>query len=207
MQKKLALSLFLISCCLSLGGALKYAEMTPLQRHVSFFDSDKDGLISISDTAAGLEKLGMGCVKARAAATAIHLGLASKTAVGWWTPLTLDINLIHRGKHSSDTGVYDTDGNFSKQRFADAYEPFCDIKNANGQCVALSKKAIECMIESNHEDFVGNLAAKAEFGLLLDFAGERCTHNDEICLITMKNLESFYNGNLFYVLAGEDIPD
>lgn len=53
---------------------------------------------------------------------------------------------------------------------------------------------------ANRTNLVGHLGSKAEFGLLLDLAGEDRNGKK---VLTRVRLERFYNGSLFYQLAEE----
>lgn len=201
--------LSLSSVCVLLGGALSYHDMTPLQRHVSFFDRNHDGFITVDETAESLRKLGIGSIKARISAVAIHAGLSRKAGNSWRDPLTLDMSLIHHGKHSSDTGIYDEDGNFVGEVFEFLFEKYADVAGevADGPKIGLSVAAVNAMVKDNHVDFLGHLAAEAEFGLLLDIAGEACVHEGiETTMLSKHRLQSFYNGALLFEIANEPLP-
>ena len=68
-------------------GAPASADMSALQKHVAFFDMDGNGLITRFETVLSLQRLGMGSVKATAAALFIHVALVPATTRRWgsWT--------------------------------------------------------------------------------------------------------------------------
>jgi hypothetical protein len=65
---------------------------------------------------------------------------------------------------------------------------------------ALDGAELTRLLAGNRTDLVGHLGSKAEFGLLLELAGE--DHNGRKVL-TRERLERFYNGSLLYQLAEE----
>jgi peroxygenase len=166
---------------------------TALQKHVDFFDADHDGRITLSDTYDGLRRLGLGRARAAAFAGVIN------AALGWSTSgapsLTVDAGRIHAGKHRSDTGVYDKKGRFSQPRF----ERLFARHDADGDG-ALDGEELARLCADNRVDLMGHLGSKAEFGLLLDIAGEE-RHGKKV--LTRGRLQRFYNGSLLYQIAEE----
>ena len=166
---------------------------TALQKHVDFFDTDHDGKITLSNTYRGLRRLGLGRARAAAFAGVIN------AALGWSTSgapsLTVDAGRIHAGKHRSDTGVYDKKGRFSHPRFRRLFARY----DADGDG-ALDGEELARLCADNRVDLMGHLGSKAEFGLLLDIAGED-RHGKKV--LTRGRLQRFYSGSLFYQLARE----
>jgi peroxygenase len=166
---------------------------TALQKHVDFFDVDRDGRITLSDTYQGLRRLGLGAARAAAFAGVINAALGSLTSGA--PSLTVDAERIHAGKHRSDTGVYDESGRFSLPRFRRLFARH----DADGDG-ALDGEELARLCAANRTDLVGHLGSKAEFGLLLDIAGE---DRGGKRVLTRGRLHRFYNGSLFYALAAE----
>ncbi len=69
---------------------------------------------------------------------------------------------------------------------------------------ALNKAEIDFMLDDRKESFVGRQASGAEFGLLLRLGGEETAQGRAL---TRERLASFYDGSLFYRLAGESVPE
>ena len=166
---------------------------TALQKHVDFFDSNHDGKITLSDTYHGLRRLGLGAARAAAFAGVINAALGSLTSRT--ASLTVDAERIHAGKHRSDTGVYDKKGRFSQPRFRRLFARY----DADGDG-ALDGEELARLCADNRADVLGHLGSKAEFGLLLDIAGEDRKGKKTL---TRGRLQRFYNGSLFYELAEE----
>lgn len=167
---------------------------TALQKHVDFFDTNHDGKITLSDTYRGLRRLGFGTLRSAGFAGVINAALGSSTSRA--PSLTVDAGRIHAAKHRSDTGVYDQKGRFSPPRFNRLFAKY----DANGDG-ALDGRELARLFSDNRTDLIGHLGSKAEFGLLMELAGE--TRNGKKVL-TRQRLEHFYDGSLFYELA-EDV--
>ncbi|KAF2926129.1 hypothetical protein DAI22_06g103300 [Oryza sativa Japonica Group] len=88
------------------------ANMTALQKHVSFFDRNKDGIITPSETIEGVVAIGCDFAFARDLAASVHAGLGPKTSPkdAPLPHLSIYINNIYRGMHRSDTGALDAKG-------------------------------------------------------------------------------------------------
>lgn len=166
---------------------------TALQKHVDFFDTDRDGAITLSETYLGLRRLGLGAVRAAAFAGVINLALGSSTSGR--RSLTVATDRIQAGKHLSDTGLYDRHGRFSPARFRRLFARY-DV-DGDG---ALDGDDLAQLVADNRTDLVGHLGSKAEFALLLELAGE---DRSGTRVLTRARLERFYDGSLFGRLAEE----
>ena len=182
----------------ALPGAPASADMSALQKHVAFFDMDGNGLITRFETVLSLQRLGMGNVKATAAALVIHLALGPSTT-GRWGSLDVSVANIARGKHGSDTGVYDAGGRFVPEAFERVFAEF-DANRSGSLCDA----EILAMIAANSKLRPGSeSASKAEFQLLLLLAGDVTEDSDgrPVPALSRTRLQDFYDGSLFYKLA------
>lgn len=166
---------------------------TALQKHVDFFDTNHDGKITISDTYEGLRRLGLGVIRSAAFAGVINAALGSSTSGA--PSLTVDAERIHKGKHKSDTGVYDKSGRFSLPKFNRLFG--CYDADGDG---ALDGEELTHLFADNRTDLIGHLGSMAEFGLLLSLAGE---DRNGKRVLTRERLERFYDGSLFYEIAEE----
>ena len=175
------------------GGAPNSGSRTALQKHVDFFDTDRDGKITLLDTYQGLRRLGLGAARSAVFGGVINAALGSSTS---GTPsLTVDSGHIDAGKHASDTGVYDANGRFVQRSFDSLFARYDE--DGDG---ALDREELADLFEGHRTDILGHLGSMAEFGLLLTLAGE---DREGRTVITRKRLERFYDGSLFYQLAGE----
>ncbi|XP_051203900.1 probable peroxygenase 5 [Lolium perenne] len=127
---------------------LDIANMTELQKHVSFFDRNKDGIITPSETFEGYVALGCDVAFSRESASSVHAALGPKTSpVDAPLPqINIYIDQIHKGMHGSDTGAYDANGRFVPQKFEEIF-----IKHAKVRSDALTSLEVEELILSNRD--------------------------------------------------------
>ena len=188
---------------------------TALQKHVAFFDRADDGMITWTDTYEGCRALGFSAPKSAALATAINGGLGTSTG---GTTFTIKVANIQKGKHDSDTDIYDEDGNYVQKKFDALFDRF-DTDNDNG----ISEDEFSVLYTRNYESATGSVISRFEFGLLMDIAGETrsttstwsacsywwCpsyTSTTSYKVLARSDLSGFYDGSLLYELAGEEAP-
>lgn len=168
-------------------------DQTPLQRHVAFFDRDQDGLIRVGETRQGLKALGLGGIQAALSAMVIHLGL-SKTWEGF---MKIAVDRIAQGKHDSDTDAFDEKGEIDQARLKQIM-----TYDANGSG-SVSASELSTMIAANKESRAGQLASKAEFGLLVRLGADttETENGKDVPAVSQAQLASLYDGTLFYRIA------
>jgi energy-coupling factor transporter ATP-binding protein EcfA2 len=162
--------------------------------HVSFFDYDADGYISVTEDYRGLRELDIWPGPAWAFALAINGALGTPTM--GYPSLTISIFGIDRGMHGSDTGIYDDAGNFVPQEFERLFDEW-DKDGSDG--LSAPELVARTIDEADLGDIFGLTASSAEFGLLFVIAAE----DGEISRARMRG---FYEGTLFYDLAGVPYP-
>jgi len=191
---------------------------TALQKHVNFFDQDLDRQITRSETQVGLEDLGIGSVSAFFMAGVINGALGMATGSPWYDAFTVLVDTIHQGKHGSNTGIYDKNGDYVQSAFDAIFDNYDADRNDE-----LSEDEFESLYRGQYTDAAGSGASRAEFTILFDVAAtERTryetqtygwgwwsyTHTSTVTyeVLTRETLQSFYDGTLFYVIAGKDLP-
>ena len=176
--------------------------LSALQKHVMFFDRDHDGSIGVSETYAGLRALGIDAIRSSAFSLAINAGLGAATGAPWYAPLTISVANIAKGKHASDTDIYDDNGDFNPAKF----EQLFAIYDTDGDN-ALSAEEFEVFYVRNREDSASSVTSTFEFGLLLEIAGEeRFIDGQFTNVVTRETMARFYDGSLFFDIAGEPLP-
>jgi peroxygenase len=165
--------------------------MSALQKHVSFFDYDGDGYVTVTEDYRGLRALGIDPVSASAFALAINTGLGTSTM--GYPSLTISLWNIDDGIHGSDTGIYDSEGNFDEAQFDGLFAEW-DLDGSDG--LDPGELAARTIDDAELGDFFGLIASTAEFGLLFAIAAE----DGELGRDRMRG---FYEGTLFYDLAEE----
>ncbi|KAI4115020.1 MAG: hypothetical protein LQ338_006002 [Usnochroma carphineum] len=88
-------------------------NLTPLQLHISFWDYNNDSIITPFEIYNGFRDLGF-CVLYSLGGLLINLFFSYPTTLGHsWFPdplFRIYTDSIHKAKHGSDTGIYDSDG-------------------------------------------------------------------------------------------------
>ncbi|MCJ1254467.1 hypothetical protein MMC24_002282 [Lignoscripta atroalba] len=100
---------------------------TALQQHVSFWDRDNDNLITPYDVYTGFRELGF-CVLFSLTALLINVFFSYPTRLGHsYLPdpyFRIYVDTIHKAKHGSDTGIYDSDGRLRPLLFDELFAKF-----------------------------------------------------------------------------------
>ncbi|CAN6164383.1 unnamed protein product [Urochloa humidicola] len=182
----------------SMAAGVYSGELTPLQRHVAFFDRNKDGIIYPAETYEGFRAIGAGVVLSAVSSVFINGGLGPKTIPEneKTSPFKLPIYVknIHKGKHGSDSGVYDANGRFDPKKFEEIFK-----KNAHTRPDALSGKELQGLLQSNREpkDFKGWLGGFTEWKVLYYLCKDKdgFLHKDTV--------RAVYDGTLFERLEKE----
>ncbi|ONI31806.1 hypothetical protein PRUPE_1G332000 [Prunus persica] len=129
-------------------------EQDVLQRHVAFFDRNHDGIVYPWETFQGFRAIGCGILLSTASSFLINAALSQKTRPGKFPSplLPIEVKNIHKAKHGSDSGVYDSHGRFVPSKFE---EIFC--KHAHTHLDALTSDELMGMLRANREpkDYAG----------------------------------------------------
>ncbi|KAG8076248.1 hypothetical protein GUJ93_ZPchr0006g45308 [Zizania palustris] len=176
------------------------SEMTPLQKHVAFFDRNKDGIIYPSETYEGFRAIGAGVALSAASALFINGGLGPKTMpenAKARFKLPIYVSNIHNGKHGSDSGVYDESGRFVPEKFEQIFK-----KHAHTRPDALTGKELKELLQANREakDFKGWLGGFTEWKVLYHLCKDKdgFLHKDTV--------RAVYDGSLFVKMEKERQP-
>uniref|UniRef100_A0ACD5V9W6 Uncharacterized protein n=1 Tax=Avena sativa TaxID=4498 RepID=A0ACD5V9W6_AVESA len=119
-----------------------------LQKHASFFDRNKDGIITPSESFEGYVAIGCDVEFSRETASSVHAALGPKTSpVDAPLPhINIYIDQIHKAMHGSDTGAYDANGRFVPPKFEEIF-----IKHAKVRPDALTSLEVEELILANRD--------------------------------------------------------
>ncbi|KAM3243541.1 hypothetical protein ACQJBY_055465 [Aegilops geniculata] len=170
------------------------AWTTALEKHVAFFDTDNDGIVSFSETEQGLRAIGLGAIEAAASATLINGAIGPKTRPENATTSRFDIYIanIQKGIHGSDSGSYDAQGRFVPAKFNEIFTKYAKVKPN-----ALNEDELGAMRTANRQegDFKGWAASKAEWGMLYSLA------KDKDGFLQKDTARTVYDGSLFAKLA------
>ncbi|KAF8389958.1 hypothetical protein HHK36_024478 [Tetracentron sinense] len=102
--------------------------------------------------------------------------------------LPIEIKNIHRAKHGSDSGVYDTEGRFVPSKFEDIFS-----KHAHTNPNALTSEELMGMLKANRvpKDYKGWLGSWTEWKILYFLC------KDENGLLHKDAIGAVYDGSLF----------
>ncbi|XP_044478246.1 probable peroxygenase 4 [Mangifera indica] len=171
-------------------------EHDVLQRHVAFFDRNHDGLVYPWETFQGFRAIGAGYLLSTASAFLINIALSSKTRQGKFPNLLFPIEVknIHKAKHGSDSGVYDSNGRFVPLKFEEIFR-----KHARTHHNALTSDELMAMLKANREpkDYKGWVASYTEWKVLYDLC------KDKHGLLHKDTVRAVYDGSLFERLEKE----
>jgi peroxygenase len=167
-------------------------SMSILQKHVEFFDRNKDGWIYPRETFEGLRAIGFGYILSFIGTFIIHVFLAM-FATHSWIPspfFGIDISMIHKCKHGSDANVYDKEGRMSKFHLDDMFKRYSDKQDS------IRAFDILRMTQDKWEafDIFGWCADKLEWLFLIVLLA------DKNWRIRREDIEAQYDGSLFYKL-------
>ncbi|KAK2989364.1 hypothetical protein RJ640_005826 [Escallonia rubra] len=168
-----------------------------LQKHVVFFDRNKDGIIYPWETFQGFRAIGCGLLLSSVAAVFINVGLSGKTRPGKFPSLLFPIEVknIQKAKHGSDSGVYDTEGRFVPSKFEEIFN-----KHARTNSYALTSDELMGMLKANRvpKDFGGWIASYAEWKILYILC------KDKNGMLNRDTIRAVYDGSLFEKMAEEN---
>ncbi|XP_050373704.1 probable peroxygenase 4 isoform X2 [Argentina anserina] len=171
-------------------------EHDTLQRHVAFFDRNHDGIVYPWETFQGFRAIGCGLFLSSFAAIFINVGLSRQTRPGKSFSLRFPIEVrnIHKAKHGSDSGVYDTEGRFVPLKFEEIFS-----KHAHSNANALTAKELDGLLKANREpnDRRGWLAAWTEWKILYFLC------KDKNGLLHKETVRAVYDGSLFEQMEKE----
>jgi len=176
--------------CLNGSKGHQHSNMSVLQQHVAFFDRNKDEIIYPWETYQGFRAIGFNIPISLVAGLFINLTLSYPTSSSWIPSLLLPIHIdnIHKGKHGSDSEVYDTEGRFVPDKFDAIFSKYaCTFPDK------LTYSELQAMLKANRNvnDLFGWVAARAEWSFLYNLA------KNKEGFLEKEAMRALYDGSLF----------
>ncbi|ORY76033.1 Caleosin, partial [Protomyces lactucae-debilis] len=166
---------------------------TVLVQHCAFWDRDGDGIIWPLDTFRGFRELGYNLLLSIIAVFVIHTGFSYPTRLQHSLvpdPLfRVYLDGIHKAKHGSDTGTYNSQGYFQPQVFEGIFNRY----SASGD--ALTVREVFNLIKGQRVamDPFGWFAAGFEFYTLV-----LSTYDAKSGVCPKDSIRRLYDGSFFW---------
>ena len=163
------------------GGSIEVGR-SKLAQHLDFFDSNRDGVLTIGEVFRGFRRLGFRIVPSavKAAATVVLFG-------GLKNRFRIDIDEIGANRIRSSTGVYDSEGDIDVGKRAELLSEF---EHRGG---ALSEQDLRSILQKRNIGFV----SKSQFGSLMSV----CARINGTRTITAEQFSDLFEGTLLWQAA------
>lgn len=170
-----------------------HRNQTVLQQHCEFFDRDRDGAIWPQDTFRSFRDLGFGIFLSLLSVFIIHVNFSYPTQPSILPDpmFRIYVDNIHKDKHGSDSGTYDTEGRFVPQKFEDMFEKYAEGRDY------MTLQDIFALLKGNRLvlDPIG------WGGAFFEWMATYVMLWPEDGRIMKEDIRKLYDGSLFYVVA------
>ena len=182
--------------------AVATTNQSALQRHAAFFDPDHTGVVTLGQTWAGLDRLGVALIWRLLLTPIINgfLGFLTQRRVSF----EIVVAKIADGKHPFDTGSFGDDGAIDRGALAKLLEA------ADNEALTAKEMRALILARGNRRPAMGKLAgilgswfSGKEVKLLLCIAADTTKREGgrDVPAVTPRTLRRLYDGTLFHLLA------
>lgn len=182
-------------------------SLSVLERHVSYFDADADGQITMAQTFKGLQGVGVPFLLSAFFTLLINgfLGFLTQGKLS----TRISVKDIAKGKHPFDTGSFDEQGNFDSPTFERLFTAHTTLEPRDRLTVAEIRAVIVKRGDPKKPfgelgSILSNWFSGREIELLLCAASDckKCLPGGEQeRAISRRTLQRFYSGELLFLLA------
>jgi hypothetical protein len=173
---------------------------TQLETHASFFDPKGTGSVTMGQTYAGMQRLGVH-VWWRIALTPIINGFLGMLTKG--PPFVIAVDRIAQGKHPYDSGSFGDDGNFDAQAFDALFAPYGDAITADEMKAVISARGDRKLQMGRVAGALGHWFSGREVGVFFCVAADttKKVGSRSVPAVRKDTFRKFYDGTLFPELA------
>jgi hypothetical protein len=173
---------------------------TALQRHVSFFDPRGTGSVTLGQTYAGMQRLGVHAIW-RVLLTPVINGFLGALTKG--PPFVIVVDRIADGKHPYDSGTFDDGGELDAQAFDALFAPHGEAITADEMRAVISSRGNRRPGMGKLAGALGHWFSGKEVGVFFCVASDttKTVGGKSVRAVRKETLRRFYDGTLFPDLA------
>ena len=176
------------------------SNLTALQQHVAFWDSNNDGLITTFEVYTGFRELGF-CVLFSLGGLLINFFFSYPTRLGHsYLPdplFRIYVDSIHKAKHGSDTGIYDSDGHLRLALFDETFDKLDNTGTGSLSIADLFRLMSRTRVAADPAGWSFAFMEWWTTWLLLQKRGR----------VWKQDLREAYDGSLFWRIKGERMQE
>jgi hypothetical protein len=174
---------------------------TALERHVSYFDPEGTGVITLAQTREGMRRLGVPW------SLRIILSLIINGMLGYVTQnrpsMVIRIDRIALGKHPYDSGTFDRNGDVDEAAFEALFASAGDTLSADEMHAIITARGNQMVDRGPLAGALGRWFTVREVNLFFCVAADttKSVNGRSVPAVRKKTMRAFYEGTLLHDLA------